>query len=230
MTTELLSDLLRDLLRENDRVFLPGMGTFFAEVMPASITNNGNTINPPYKKIYFRSTETWNDGVLENSYAEKSSLDFEVARKKIEVFIKEFIKELNIKKSVDLPGLGIMRSTKEKNYFFVAEDGLDLYNDAFGLEPISLKKIIYSDRDNIETEPKQSYQHSSSEYNEYEKRQKKQRRQKRKRLSKGWIIAISIIGALLLLVAIFLLLVYLESPLLDKLLYSDEELRLLRGY
>lgn len=145
MTIELLSELLRDLLRENDRVYLPGMGTFFAEVMPASITDGGNKIKPAYKKVYFRGTERWNDGLLESNYAQRTSLELDVAKKKIEIFTEGLIEELNQKKSMEFPGFGIMRATDEKNYFFVPDPDLDLYGDAFGLEPISLKKIRSSD-------------------------------------------------------------------------------------
>ena len=217
MTTELLSELLKDLLRENSRIYVPGMGSFFADVMSAAIVDGGNTINPPYKKVYFRSNETWNDGLLENSYAKKSSLDVEVAKEKIESFVKEFKKELNAKKAVDLPGMGIMRATNEKNYFFVADPELDLYSDAFGLEPISLKKILYSER---EITPERS-----SVVSDRVERVVK----KRRKLSKTGIILLWVAAAIVLIAIVFFLLIYFDSPILDKLLYTEEELRLLRG-
>ena len=37
------------------------------------------------------------------------------------------------------PGLGRLRATKENNFFFVADEDLDIYPQGFGLEPISLK-------------------------------------------------------------------------------------------
>ena len=190
---------------------MPGMGSFFADVMSAAIVDGGNTINPPYKKVYFRSNETWNDGLLENSYAKRSSLDIEVARHKIESFVKEFKKELNAKKAVDLPGMGIMRATNEKNYFFVADSDLDLYSDAFGLEPISLKKILYSER---EITPERS-----SVVSDRVERVVK----KRRKLSKTGIILICVAAAILLIAVAIFLLIYFDSPILDKLLYTKEE-------
>ena len=242
MTKELLSELLKDLLRENSRIYVPGMGSFFAEIMPAVIVDGGNTINPPYKKVYFRSNETWNDGLLERSYAQKSSLEIEVSKEKIERFVREFKKELNAKKSVDLPGMGIMRATNEKSYFFVADDDLDLYSDAFGLEPISLKRILYSsdrerapERGATVTEKRDDRKDESREPVIIQRRERDsddidddQEREGR-RLGRTGIILICVAAAILLIAVAIFLLIYFDSPILDKLLYTKEELRLLRG-
>ena len=54
-------------------------------------------------------------------------------------FLSEMKEVLKQKKSIVFPGLGRLRSTKENNFFFVADEDLDIYPEGFGLEPISLK-------------------------------------------------------------------------------------------
>ncbi|MBP5234777.1 MAG: hypothetical protein J6Z20_02215, partial [Bacteroidales bacterium] len=57
----------------------------------------------------------------------------------VEDFLEEKKDVLNQKKTIIFPGLGRLRATRENNFFFVADEDLDIYPDGFGLEPISLK-------------------------------------------------------------------------------------------
>lgn len=143
MDVNLLAQLLRELILDNDRVSLPGMGSFIADIAPAYFSEDGKTIFPPFRRIFFRTTEIWNDEIIEKYYAEKLHLDPDSVKTELQEFFEKFRLDLNVKKNIDLPGFGKMRSTKEGNYFFVAEKGLDIYANAFGLEPISLKLLTF---------------------------------------------------------------------------------------
>ena len=43
------------------------------------------------------------------------------------------------RKVIVFPGLGRLRATRENNIFFVADEGLDIYPEGFGLQSLSLK-------------------------------------------------------------------------------------------
>jgi len=58
MDIDLLSKMVGELILDNDEVSLPGVGTFVAEVMPSSFSDKGYTINPPYRRLSFRQRET----------------------------------------------------------------------------------------------------------------------------------------------------------------------------
>ena len=107
-------------------------------------------INPPFRRIFFRTSEIWNDELIEKYYIEKYNLDPESAKKELQEFFDKFRFELNVKKIIDLPEFGKIRSTKEGNVFFVAEKGLDIYSNAYGLEPIPIK--LLSEEPEIENE------------------------------------------------------------------------------
>ena len=66
-------------------------------------------------------------------------MDSEQAKKIVTDFLLEMKEVLKQKKNIVFPGLGRLRSTKENNFFFVADEDLDIYPGGFGLEPISLK-------------------------------------------------------------------------------------------
>lgn len=138
MDIDLLSKMVKELILDNDRVVLPGLGSFVAEIVPSSFSDKGYTINPPYRRLYFRSKPD-QGSELADFYASGNQIDPVVAAKIIGDFVAELKSVLHSKKVVVFPGLGRLRATKENNIFFIADADLDIYPAGFGLEPISLK-------------------------------------------------------------------------------------------
>ena len=130
--------MVKELILDNDKVVLPGLGAFVAEMVPATFSDKGYTINPPYRRLYFRSKPD-EDDALARFYATSNGVDFAVADKVVREFIAELKSILYIRKAVAFPGLGRMRATKENTVFFIADEDLDIYPEGMGLEPISLK-------------------------------------------------------------------------------------------
>ena len=138
MDIDLLSKMVKELILDNDRVVLPGLGCFVAEMVPSTFSDKGYTINPPYRRLYFRSRPDQGDA-LTRLYAEGNGVEMEIADKIITDFVAELKGVLFSKKTVIFPGLGRLRATKENAVFFVADEDLDIYPAGFGLEPVSLK-------------------------------------------------------------------------------------------
>ena len=138
MDTPLLSKMVKELILENDTVTLPGIGTFVAELVGASFSDKGYTINPPYRRLSFTQREG-SDTLLADIYASSNDVPYESALQILTEFLASLKAELMTKKSVQFPGLGRLRATRENNFFFIADEDLDIYPDGFGLEPISLK-------------------------------------------------------------------------------------------
>ncbi len=138
MDIDLLSKMVKELILDNDRVVLPGLGSFVAEIVPSTFSDKGYTINPPYRRMHFRSKPDEGNELAE-LYARGNNVDLPLAERIIRDYIAELKLIIHTKKAVVLPGLGRLRATKENNIFFVADEDLDIYPDGFGLEPISLK-------------------------------------------------------------------------------------------
>lgn len=138
MDIDLLSKMVKELILDEDRVVLPGLGAFVAEIVPATFSDKGYTINPPYRRLYFRSKPDDGDELVA-FYASSNNIEQEMAQRIIRDFLSEMRDVLHEKKTVVFPGLGRLRATKENNLFFVADEDLDIYPEGFGLEPISLK-------------------------------------------------------------------------------------------
>ena len=143
MDIDLLSKMVKELILERDRVVLPGLGCFVAEMVPATFSDKGYTINPPYRKLLFRSRPDMGDELID-FYVEANDLDRDVACRILGDFIRELRQIIFTKKVVILPGLGRLRATKENNLFFIPDEDLDIYPAGVGLEPISLKSHVES--------------------------------------------------------------------------------------
>ena len=141
MDVDLLSKIIKELILDKDRVVLPGLGCFVAEVVPATFSDKGYTINPPYRKLSFRSKPDMGDELID-FYVEANGLDRDVACRILGDFISELRQVIFTKKVVVLPGLGRLRATKENNLFFIPDEDLDIYPAGVGLEPISLKTHV----------------------------------------------------------------------------------------
>ena len=138
MNIDLLSKMVRELILDHDRVTLPGLGTFVAELVPASFSDKGYTINPPYRRLSFRPSKE-EDNLLANLYSRSNNVDEDVAQRIISDFVGEMKEVLQEKKVVVFPALGRLRATRENNFFFVSDEDIDIYPEGFGLAPVSLK-------------------------------------------------------------------------------------------
>ena len=139
MDIDLLSKMVKELILDNDEVALPGVGTFVAEMVPSSFSDRGYTIHPPYRRLYFRQRVDETNTALVDFYAASNSVDAAQAQRIVSDFLLEMRDLLKQKKTIVFPGLGRLRATRENNFFFVADEDLDIYPAGYGLEPISLK-------------------------------------------------------------------------------------------
>ena len=138
MDVEFLSRMIGELILDHDSLSLPGLGTFVAENMPASFSDRGYTINPPYRRLSFIEQES-SDGLLAQLYASDNGIADQEAEAILEAFLNDLKDLLQLEKTVEFPGLGRLRATRENHFFFVPDEDLDIYPDAFGLGPVSLK-------------------------------------------------------------------------------------------
>ena len=194
-----LSTLVRSLILDSDEVLVPGLGTFRAEVVPASFSDKGFTVNPPYRKLTFVSEE------LEGAA--------KVEAEGLEECVAKLKKELNDTRCVELTGLGKLRLTKSDQYFFVPDEDADIYPEGFGLEPVSLKN-------------KEARETQSSKAEKPKKtREPRLRNPKRTAI----IVAVVILDIILSAIVALKVLGTVAPDFIDKLLYTEEELAILHN-
>lgn len=140
MDSGFFADIVRETLAERGCASLPGMGCLVTEQVPAFFSDKGFTINPPYQKVVFRAAGE-EDKTLIERYASDNNVTVEVASEIVGSYVASLEKELRVSRAVRLPGLGYLRLTHDGNVFFVEEEGLSLFPGYDLLEPVSLRNI-----------------------------------------------------------------------------------------
>lgn len=230
MEINLFSKCIKDLIVENDRVDVPYLGSFTAEMMPASYSDRQTTIHPPYRKMTFhKGNVSLSEGrLLLDKVRRETGVSLEQAGVELGWCLSRLCSELEGRKRCKLPSLGEMRANARNEFFFVPDDNLDIWPDGLGFEPISIKVAEKAGA----REPEADFAVSESPAlrgPETPKRPEEARHthRKKKRL-RPWLIAVIIVAALLvLLIAAAYLFTDQMSWILDPLLYSKEELELL---
>lgn len=247
MDIDCLSKMVKDLLLDNDRVALPGFGSFVAELAPSVFSDRGYTINPPYRKLSFRENAEADDMLLVRHYAAEAGMPEDKARDELIGFISGLREVLNRQKTVIFPELGRLRATRENNYFFVSDEDMDIFPDGVGLEPVSLKAHVApagtasavgpaeapamsaygpvpAPADGMADSPADNADGSPAETDAVQPGSGKSKPSK---VLKAGIAVAVVIAVAAIALGIFVLLAHLCPDFIDSILYTEEELRLL---
>ncbi len=242
--------MVGELILDHDELSLPGLGTFVAEEVPASFSDRGYTVNPPYRKLSFYQRPE-KDHLLVDFYAGSNGLSFEEASLIIARFLDEMKSVLKEKKVIVMPGLGRLRATRENNFFFVPDADLDIYPDGFGLRAVSMKNHTESRAQlseavgrlsgmlsetealsgNAGTSPEaaeaEEVELTRAEVKTPERKTERKTRKGRKGLAGGLKVLLAAAALLALALGGFLLLAHVAPEFIDSLLYTPEELEIL---
>ncbi|MBQ6870981.1 MAG: hypothetical protein IJO23_01270 [Bacteroidales bacterium] len=145
-----LSNLLRQLLSENDEVSLPGMGHFVIVDIPSELINGGKAITPPSRKIVFESSDGDSDKLLVSAYGKEKGISESDAAKELSELLRQFKKELVDNAGAEIPGFGRITFGAGGSFVFEADDSFDVAADSYCLETLPLK--IMNDQQPVEEE------------------------------------------------------------------------------
>ena len=235
MTIESFTSCLEEFIMEHDRLLVPGLGSFTAGLQAATISDNGFTINPPYRKLEFIYGEDL--GIGENEqydylYSIKEKMDLEKVREELAEIISEIKRGVEANSLVELPGLGKLRSLGDGHLFFVMDKDAQIYPEGFALSSVSLKNRV-SGIPEVVAAPKPVEQPVAATEGHNEAVSKEQKvadglARKKKRMPVVVKVILWLLGSALLLLAGFMALAYFCPDFIDTLLYSPDEIELLK--
>ena len=128
------SKCLKDMVRTHDEIVVPGLGSFTAQNIPASVEEDGTPV-PTYRKIAYIPAEKEDDGTFLRFLA-KYLPEGSDAEGELRDFIQDFCGEMEQKHTVTLEGLGEMKATGHKIYYFVPDTSFFQYPDVPGQESV----------------------------------------------------------------------------------------------
>ena len=241
MTLELFSSLLEEFISKNDTLSVTGLGVFKARIQAASISDNGFTINPPYRKLEFFAEQATEDGAsFEKLFAAKYKIGIEEAKMQTEEISSLILNSLREDKVLELPNFGKFRSLENGEVFFIMDMEADIYPEGFGLESVSLKnksvKVLPQKSSEARPQLKEEEEEvvpSVEKKEELVEEKAELAEQKEERKKKGGKVFWRLLWALLIIATVllcaFLLLSRFYPELLDKILYSPEELEIIKS-
>ena len=254
MTLELFSSLLEEFISKNDTLSVTGLGVFKARIQAASISDNGFTINPPYRKLEFFAEQATEDGAsFEKLFAAKYKIGIEEAKMQTEEISSLILNSLRENKVLELPNFGKFRSLENGEVFFIMDMEADIYPEGFGLESVSLKnksvkalpqksseaRLLFNieeeelaeekKEEKEEEEEKKELAEKKTEQKEGEKKEEKKKKKKKEGGKVFWRLLWALLIIATVLLCAFLLLSRFYPELLDKILYSPEELEIIKS-
>ena len=234
MTVTELSNITKILLLRHERVQIPSMGTLLLENIPSQIINDGTAITPPCCKIHFDSSEAdmdFSDSLLVKEYAASKDITSKKAEEEVRSLVMSLKKELLENSNLSFPEFGRLLFSDNSTFTFEPHPSFEPQAESFGLESLPLRAMPEPESDlepesEQEPEPKQENLQEVAD-NEPEAEQEPRKINKRK-LPLSLIIVLSIIGLIVLLVLVVVVFKEELTPLLERILYSKEELQFLR--
>ncbi len=131
---------IRDLLHQYSCVTIPGFGSFVVRYKPAQMNPVENVFEPPGKVVAFNSSIKDDDSLLVNHLSETSDMDAEEVRKKMDIYASQIKKRLENKEAYEFREIGVLTLDESGNYQFEPHVSANFNGDAFGLEPLKVKK------------------------------------------------------------------------------------------
>jgi len=131
-----LAKYISELLFENDKVIIPGLGAFIGTPQAAKMDSEGQVLSPPKKVITFDSNDKSADNLLARHISKSENITQIATKKSITDFVNETIKELKEGKRVRLADIGIFSMDVKGHILFDAEDDVNYLTDSFGLDEI----------------------------------------------------------------------------------------------
>jgi hypothetical protein len=128
-----LTTHIAGLLYENECVVVPGLGGFITKINATENHPIKHQFKPPYKLIVFNPGLRSNDGVLINSVARGEGISYLEARKLVEEFATNVIRQLQAGIAIDLPGLGILSLNNINEIEFEQDTKFNYLASSFGL-------------------------------------------------------------------------------------------------
>ncbi|MEJ7778373.1 MAG: SPOR domain-containing protein [Daejeonella sp.] len=126
---------MTDLLRDQDEVSLPGLGTFTNVRVPGSYDQTTNSFLPPGHRVSFSNVPS-----EYNSLSEYISSKKNLSHSSAEYFVKNFtsvlLDLLRTAGIAEIKPLGILRQ-KDEGLIFEASGNIDVSGRFYGLKPIS---------------------------------------------------------------------------------------------
>lgn len=249
MDKAFLSGIFRDVVLRDGELILPFMGCIKLEDVPASFSEGGLVVAPPSKKLYFDNYSLSSNDNLLNEYAARLEVSRMAAKRALYKDVEEIRNGAEADGRYTLEGFGTFCFDKDQGYTIETDPEFMLSRDTFGLSAVDLRDDSVkaeekaAEEKRIAEEKRLAQEKAAEERKVAEEKaaeeklkaeaekqagEKSTAGEKKTSRSYRWLyILLTVLAILLILV--LLVFVFKEElrPVLEKILYSKQELEII---
>ncbi|MBP5391642.1 MAG: hypothetical protein J6Y40_06170 [Bacteroidales bacterium] len=243
-----LSSLFRKIVLRDGELILPFMGAIRLEDVPASFSEDGMVVCPPTKKLAFDNYNLSSNDILLNEYALQREISRMAAKRALYKDLDDLRAKVEKEGSLTLEGFGTFLFDKETGYSVDPAPGFELSTETFGLSTLDLRdkpEPVAEPEPEPEPEPVAEPTPEPEPVQEPEPEPVVEPEQepvveavepepvveepakKKSRSSRVLLVLLTILAILVILVLVVLIFKEELRPILEKILYSKEELEIL---
>ncbi|TXB61299.1 HU domain-containing protein [Phaeodactylibacter luteus] len=141
LDTDKIGALIAPLLRKNQTIALPGLGSFQTGYRPAVTDQVQGEVHPPGADVRFNPNLVANDGVLANAAAAQFGLSHSEAEAAVKAYVDGLVSSLERQEIVVLPEVGRLYRDFEKQLQFLPGQ-TNFSEEAFGLPTLSYSPVV----------------------------------------------------------------------------------------
>ena len=225
-----LSSLFRKIVLRDGELILPFMGAIRLEDVPASFSEDGMVVCPPTKKLAFDNYNLSSNDILLNEYALQREISRMAAKKALYSDLEDLRAKVEKDGSFTLEGFGTFLFDKENGYSVDPAPGFELSTETFGLETLDLRdkkeeaEPVAEPEPVVEPEPEPV---AEPEPVVVPEPVAEEPAKKKSRSSRALLILLTILAILVILILLVFIFKEELRPILEKILYSKEELEIL---
>ena len=231
-----LSSLFRKIVLRDGELILPFMGAIRLEDVPASFSEDGMVVCPPTKKLAFDNYNLSSNDILLNEYALQREISRMAAKKALYSDLEDLRAKVEKDGSFTLEGFGTFLFDKENGYSVDPAPGFELSTETFGLETLDLRDKKEEPEPVVEPEPEPEVEPEPEPEAEPVAEPEpvvvpepvaEEPAKKKSRSSRALLILLTILAILVILILLVFIFKEELRPILEKILYSKEELEIL---
>lgn len=224
MDINALAKTIAAIIKADGSATVPGLGKFSVAKSSAKLSDDGTIIYPP--KIELDFVQDYEEAGIDTieRYASQTGKERECAANEIKECVGEIKRQLIENGTVVMPQMGEITLDKENRPSFKMAERCILAAELFGLEPVALRPKAGFSKDKVILQQEKP---EAREENKPQEQQKSTPETTQKKMTKAQAIAIYIIAAIIIIAILLFVFRQQLSPLIEKLLYTKEELELM---
>ncbi len=134
-----IAKIIKKVIVAEGEIILPSIGAIELQDFPATFSDDGKIINPPFKRVNFNTLRFNDDNVLARAISESGGISIEEGEDEVRKFTESVRASLSQNRQYEINGIGTIISSKIGGMEFHAAPSFEIIADSFGLRSISIE-------------------------------------------------------------------------------------------